>query len=215
MASPPLRSRIRGTIWYLLVPFHLSTTSLILLNDNLLEYTTITGSSMSPTLSPDYETTQRCDGVLWKKWRPTRDLRRGDVVFFSAPHNPEGTAVKRVVALGGDTVLLDPKRRPKEVENGRTSEAARKWDVWKGRVVVPPGHVWVEGDNWRKTKDSNDYGPVSKSLIQGKAWCLYRPYTQFGSKPWEGYKVQTKVIEGKEVVRNRKDAAMPVWEPHG
>ncbi|KAK4506117.1 hypothetical protein PRZ48_004082 [Zasmidium cellare] len=215
MSAPPLGARIRGVVWYFLIPFHLSTTSLILLNDKYLENTTITGSSMSPTLSPDYETTKRCDSVLWKKSRPTQHLKRGDVVFFHAPHNPEGTAVKRVVALGGDTVLLDPKRRPRDVENGRVNEAARKWDVWKGRVEVPQGHVWVEGDNWRKTRDSNDYGPVSKSLILGKAWCLSRPVSQFGTRPWEGYQVRTRVIQGKQVAQDRRDEVLPTWEPYG
>ena len=28
-------------------------------------------------------------------------------------------------------------------------------------VVVPKGHLWVEGDNTRSSQDSNFYGPVS------------------------------------------------------
>lgn len=170
---------------------------------------------MSPTLSPNYEATKKCDWVLWKKWQPERNLSRGDVVLFWTPHNPDGQAVKRVVALGGDTVLLDPKRRPKDAENGRPNPAAKKWDIWKGKVVVPEGHVWVEGDNWRSTLDSNDYGPMSKSLILGKAICLLNPWNQIGMRPWMGFVNKTRVVEGQEVVRRRSDDAVHTWEPHG
>jgi hypothetical protein len=32
-------------------------------------------------------------------------------------------------------------------------------------VKVPPGHIWVEGDNWRHTVDSNDYGTVRVACV--------------------------------------------------
>jgi len=69
--------------------------------------------------------------------------------------------------------------------------------MWKGRAVVPEGHVWVEGDNWRESRDSNWYGPISKSLILGKAKAVVLPVERFGMKPWEQYKSRTKVIPGE------------------
>lgn len=215
LARTSLGSRTRYALRYFVIPTTLTGTSLILLKDWFLEVTWITGSSMSPGLSPDYEATQRRDVMLWKKWNPERNLHRGDVILFSTPHKPDGLGVKRVVALGGDTVLLDRKRRPKDAENGRPNPAAKKWDIWKGKVVVPEGHVWVEGDNWRSTLDSNDYGPMSKSLILGKAICLLRPWNQIGTRPWEGLENKTRVIEGQEAVRRSRNDDMCVWEPHG
>ena len=47
--------------------------------------------------------------------------------------------MKRIVAREGDTV------KP------RNSHAP---------IKVPPGYVWVEGDNQFSSIDSNDYGPV-------------------------------------------------------
>ena len=32
-------------------------------------------------------------------------------------------------------------------------------------VVVPKGHLWVEGDNTRSSQDSNFYGPVSSEIF--------------------------------------------------
>lgn len=151
---------------------------------------------MKPTLSPNYDTKRESDVVFWNVWSAKRDVKRGDVLQFASPNEPEVLAVKRVVGLPGDTVVLDPKRRPR-VSEGPDPTAARAWDSWQGRAVVPPGHIWVEGDNWRKTSDSNWYGPISKSLITGKAVAVMWPRERFWSKPWEGWKVRTRVAEGR------------------
>lgn len=185
----------------------------MLIKDAYCDITEINGPSMAPTLSPAFESTGSRDAVLWRKHLPTRNLRRGDVVLFSTPHKPEGMAVKRVVALGGDTVQLDPKRRPSDSQNGRASEAGKRWDIMYarngGNVEVPQGHVWVEGDNWRKTRDSNAYGPISRSLITGKAVGIVRPWRQFGQTPWRGWTGRTKVTPGHEVI----DSDVISWKP--
>lgn len=195
------------------VYFFIAVASWIFVKNSFCDMTQITGESMAPTLSPAFGSTGAMDTVLWRKHLPNVNLRRGDVVLFNTPHKADGMAAKRVVALGGDTVLLDPKRRPADAQNGRTSEAGKRWDIMfaqnGGRVEVPQGHVWVEGDNWRKTQDSNAYGPISRSLITGKAVSILWPLRQFGSTPWKGWKGRTKVISGKEVMD--EDAAS--WTP--
>lgn len=99
-------------------------------------------------------------------FRPARStLRRGDVVLFWKPHQPEALGVKRVIALEGDTVVRNVKRVGRQRENaGKESE---KMGMVPPPVVVkvPKGHIWVEGDNWRKTLDSNDYGAVCLARI--------------------------------------------------
>lgn len=191
----------------------ISVSGWILLKDALLDATLVTGQSMAPTLSPLFGSTGAADCILWWKHLPTRNLRRGDVVLFCTPHKAEGKAVKRVVALGGDTVRLDPKRRPADAQNGRPSDAGKRWDIMfaqhGGKVEIPQGHVWVEGDNWRLSHDSNSFGPISRSLITGKAVSILLPWRQFGQTPWNGWKSRTKVIHGHEIVDN--DAIS--WEP--
>lgn len=199
---PPLPRLLRS-------PLHLSSLATcaktlvwasalaIFLNDNVLAVAPIKGTSMKPTLSPRYDETQERDIVLFQVWGAHRDLRRGDVAHFMSPNKPEQFAVKRVIALPGDTVILDPRRRPKVAE-GPEPTAAKAWDSLRGRVVVPPGHVWVEGDNWRSSSDSNWYGPISKSLITGKATAVLFPSARFWSKPWKEWKGgRTRVIEGR------------------
>ena len=99
---------------------------------------------------------------------------------FWAPHKPDHLVVKRVVGLEGDEVVMDRRRMPREA--GAEGDKLRKeWELmgrwnWEGsdkqgkggvgqglgkrRVRVPYGHVWIEGDNWRESVDSNNYGPV-------------------------------------------------------
>lgn len=168
---------------------------------------------MTPTLSPDYTETGAMDYILLRKYRPAADLKHGDIISFWTPHKQDHLSVKRVIGLSGDTVYLDPKRRP-NVESARGEKAARDWDImaywdWEGSestrdisinrpcVKVPYGHVWVEGDNWRSSADSNYYGPVSKSLISGKAVCLVRPFSRLYTTPWVQDPNTTQVKHGK------------------
>jgi mitochondrial inner membrane protease subunit 2 len=172
----------------------------IYFNDNLYSVTSIHGGSMAPTLSPDFHETGKCDLVLWRKWGiASASLDRGDIVLFRSPNRPETEAVKRVIATDGDRVLLDPRRRPQRERDGADLPESRAWDMMKRQgEVVPPGHVWVEGDYWRKTWDSNAYGPISKSLLLGKAVAVVTP-SRWWTKPWEGFRSRTKVVPGRLV----------------
>jgi hypothetical protein len=52
----------------------------------------------------------------------------------------------------------------------------------QGPVVrVPTGSVWLEGDEWRRSRDSNDFGPVAQSLLNGRVWGVVWPLDRFGA----------------------------------
>lgn len=127
-------------------------------------------------------------------------IKRGDVVTFWKPHKPEEIGVKRVIAVEGDVVYPQsgyalqpsenrlggmpdglPDNDPDSVLSGR-EEA--------GKVVVPYGHVWVEGDNWRNSLDSRDNGPMTKGLIMGKVVGVWRGWGEF-----RGTKDERKAVE--------------------
>jgi signal peptidase I len=67
-----------------------------------------------------------------------------------------GTVCKRVVGLPGDVVTKPSK--PRQRLRRRQS----------GMLVVPDGHIWVEGDNPWNSSDSRSYGSVPASLIVGR-----------------------------------------------
>lgn len=39
----------------------------------------------------------------------------------------------------------------------------------RSRMQVPPGHMWLQGDNLNVSRDSRDYGPVPLGLVKGRA----------------------------------------------
>ena len=41
-------------------------------------------------------------------------------------------------------------------------------------VIIPSGHIWIEGDNKSQSRDSRDFGPLSVCFVEGivryKVW---------------------------------------------
>lgn len=111
----------------------------------------------------------------------------GDVVVLQHPDR-EGTVCKRVIGLPGDTVI-----RPSGSKcNGLGVTEREIMDLFEetddkvsssgvaslsntSLVVVPDGHLWVEGDNSLNSADSRNYGPVPSSLVVGKVWMRVWP----------------------------------------
>ncbi|KAF8457570.1 peptidase S24/S26A/S26B/S26C [Kalaharituber pfeilii] len=153
---PSLRS-LPSTILLTLPP-------LIFLTDHVGSLFWVRGRSMSPTLTPFYPpgddripTLPARDCVLTTKWQVrTRPLKRGDIVVFRHPQDPEKGVVKRVVGVQGD--VIRPRAPLLRAQGGGSGGG-------DGMVEVPKGHVWVEGDEGRWSLDSNEYGPVSRFLV--------------------------------------------------
>lgn len=126
----------------------------------------VDGSSMRPTLNPSDLTYH--DWVLVKKYRPTNNLTVNDIVLLRSPFDPTSVLCKRVKAMSFDTV---------KYEDG---------------MIIPRGHVWVEGDNIHSV-DSRKFGPVSQGLILGKVEFIIWPPQRWGTKlnQWVGNNVVT------------------------
>lgn len=92
----------------------------------------------------------------------------GDLVTFHPPTwvGADPPVVKRVVATGGDLVAIRDGalhvngRRLREPYAGTYS----RWYRY-GPIQVPPGQVFVLGDNRAHSEDSTTYGPVPVSRI--------------------------------------------------
>ena len=80
------------------------------------------------------------DWVWVDCWRARQGkIKRGDVVVYISPKNPNEYLIKRVIALEGDIV---------ETESCYSSYPL-------SRLRIPGGHVWVHGDNRGISVDSN------------------------------------------------------------
>lgn len=117
-------------------------------------------------------------------------IQRGDIVTFWKPHKPEEVSIKRVIALEGDIVYpkrgyafkqhLQGKPRLQGMPDGLADHheaSVLDGQPESGKIVIPFGYIWVEGDNARKSLDSNDFGPISKGLIKEKAIWIWRDWT--------------------------------------
>lgn len=99
------------------------------------------------------------------------NVARGDVVTFWSPaKTPDRESIKRVIALGGDTVTLRSRERWGSGYRERSgsgkkadlmSKVSDKSHQHDQTVRIPYGYVWLEGDNAEHSFDSRDYGPVS------------------------------------------------------
>jgi signal peptidase I len=120
---------------------------------------------------------------------PVRDIKRGDIVVFKYPEEPERDFIKRVIGLPGDTVEL----RAKKVHvNGQpidepyvhfltpASELSEvtSMDVREryGPVTVPANQYFVMGDNRDNSQDSRYWGFLPRSYVKGRAMMIYWSY---------------------------------------
>lgn len=96
-------------------------------------------------------------------------LARGQLVTAISPLNPSHQVLKRIVALGGDTVLVDPSGERAANGDGDGASATGMGERAAGErwVKVPRGSVWLAGDNASNSIDSRDYGPVPEALLRG------------------------------------------------
>ena len=122
---------------------------------------------------------------------PVSHVRRGDVVVFKYPEEPERDFIKRVIGLPGETLEL---RRKVVYINGtaarravRPLPAARQrrqrrelttFDLREsyGPVVIPAGHYFMMGDNRDNSRDSRYWGFLPERYIKGKALLVYWSY---------------------------------------
>lgn len=128
---------------------------------------------------------------------------RGDLVVFNYPNQPDVNYVKRVIALPGDRVQITENRltlnglplkyqriadaaienpSPSLFEAFDESDGTHHWPVILekgardrnfGPVVVPPGEVFLLGDNRDTSDDSRYWGTVPVSQIRGRAVMIW------------------------------------------
>jgi signal peptidase I len=105
---------------------------------------------------------------------------RGDVVVFTTPPGlqvDDDDLIKRVVGLPGETVEGHDR---KVWVNGKALSEPYVEPKCNGtadflQVTVPPGDLWVMGDNRCDSSDSRVFGPILQSTIVGRAFTLVWP----------------------------------------
>jgi signal peptidase I len=115
-----------------------------------------------------------------------REPRPGDVIIFKFPLNQKQNYIKRLIATQGQTVeirdkhlfvdgkeVLLPDRGKFTDENIIIVKAGENGRDNFGPVKVPPGKLFVMGDNRDNSYDSRFWGFLDRRLVQGKAMVLH------------------------------------------
>ena len=152
----------------------------------------IPSESMEPTLHKN-------DRIMVNKLSyRLHDVNRGDLVVFRRPPNMASSEIndliKRVIALPNETIELrgseiyidDQKlTEPYLVEGTPTVNLG--WVTGcanpsseRNKCLIPPGHVFVMGDNRSHSSDGRVFGPIDEELIVGRAFVRIWPPSKLG-----------------------------------
>jgi len=126
------------------------------------------GDSMKPTLPRD------SIAILDKG----ADIERGDIIGFTEPIKDGVKAIKRVIAVEGDSVKVEDGKTYVKKGGGEweliASEDPKKFPsyAWFNKemkeIRIKKGEVFVLGDNYIFAEDSRYYGPVPTDNITGE-----------------------------------------------
>ena len=137
-----------------------------------------------------------------------REPKRGEVIVFYSPEAQALPLIKRVIAIGGDTVrILQNEIYVNREQYKRTNQtpvpsgfqftetnlngkdysvvishrkpAPTKKNFW----VVPEGYIFVMGDNRNNSRDSRYYGLVPMSSLIGQAESIWMHWPSLNSIP--------------------------------
>jgi signal peptidase I len=111
------------------------------------------------------------------------DLQHGDIIVFKYPQDEGRDFIKRIVALPGDKVEIREKQvyindtPPSEpyvihLDPVNMESPGLSRDSF-GPVVVPPGQLFMMGDNRDYSMDSRFWGFLDMKKVKGKAFIIY------------------------------------------
>ncbi len=152
----------------------------------LLQPHQVRGASMKPNFSDgEYILT---DKISYRFGQP----KRGDVIIFTSPTDPDVDFIKRIIGLPGEKVKIQDGKVTvinDQNKNGFVLDepyetlgptAGGKEAPQNTEVTIAENEYFVLGDNRLESFDSRSWGNLPKKNIIGKAWLRYWPINKFG-----------------------------------
>lgn len=141
----------------------------------------VKGLSMYPTF--DDKELILTDKISYRLGQP----KRGDVVVFKSPTNPEYDYIKRIVGVPGDRVKIEANGvyvndefQPEKFLPAGTVTSGGLFLGMDREITVPTNSFFVLGDNRAGSSDSRAWGFITKQEIIGKVIFRYFPFNKFG-----------------------------------
>lgn len=168
MAERKAKSATRELVETLLIALILA----FLIRTFVVESFQVQGHSMLPTLHND-------DRVLVNKLAfDFGKPQTGEIIVFQSPVIPSQDWIKRVIGVPGDTVsirhnvvYINGKKYPEPFLKYRQSQNY-------GPAKVPPGYLFVLGDNRPISYDSRYFGMLSEKRVKGQAFLIWWPLSR-------------------------------------
>ena len=135
----------------------------------------IPSSSMVPTLLiNDYILVNK---FVYRFYQPARQ----DIVVFHPPEAAQAEGkdfIKRIVAVGGDTVEVRDKLLYVNGIPQYENYINEPPDYELPKIIVPDDSLFVMGDNRNNSDDSHAWGFLPKKNLVGKAVLLFFPFNR-------------------------------------
>ncbi|NCB63188.1 MAG: signal peptidase I [Clostridia bacterium] len=166
-------------LYFWLQALVMALVSLILIFTFVGRIIRVDGSSMVPTL-------HNGDMLLLQSVGYTPE--QGDVVVLTKESFMSQPIVKRVIAVGGQTVDIDYDSNTVSVDGVALNEPYINEAMmtlpenYATHVTVPEGSIFVMGDNRNNSSDSrkSNIGPVDVRCVLGKAQFVLFPISDIG-----------------------------------
>jgi signal peptidase I len=116
---------------------------------------------------------------------PTREVRRGDIVVFKFPEEPEKDYIKRVIGLPGETIEV--RDRQVYIDGAPLDESYKVHRNPRGlnadqdnypATKIPERSYFCMGDNRDNSRDSRAWGFVPRDFIKGRAFMIWWSYEE-------------------------------------
>jgi signal peptidase I len=128
---------------------------------------------------------------------PIDPIRRGDILVFKYPEDPERDFIKRVIGLPGEVVELKDKKVyingkpldepyvhflfPLDPSSPDSTEGGFDLRRTYGPATVPDAEYFMMGDNRDNSQDSRYWGFLRRDYVKGKALFVYFSFGEGGS----------------------------------
>lgn len=171
--SNKIKSEIREWLESLLIALVLA----LVIRAFVVQAFKIPTGSMRPTLLEG-------DRILVNKFLyKFKEPSRGDVIVFKYPEDKKKDFIKRLIAVGGETVEIknggiyinDEKVEEPFIVRQMRYYNKSPYGGSGSKITIPEDSFYVLGDNSASSKDSRYWGFVPRKNLVGKAFFLYWP----------------------------------------
>ena len=113
--------------------------------------------------------------------------KRGDIVVFRYPRNPQEYFIKRLIGLPGETiqikdgsVIIYNEANPEGmmIAEEYLEPGTKTYGLTENKIELNGNEYYVLGDNRNSSKDSRSFGPVNESFVTGRVLLRGWPFNR-------------------------------------